>query len=112
MTFGKKRREQREKRLDAGYMKAKEVLGFNGRMISADKVGYSNRFPDNVVVYNSNVCTAEGKIWFGDVDVTKDGAKLTALAEALGEKVYVLREMDGRFDNEGAPKLDRAVASF
>jgi hypothetical protein len=109
MTFGKKRRE---KRLDDGYMKSQEILGHCGKMLSASKTGYFQRFPGNVVVFNANVCTADGKIWFGDVDVTKDEEKLKALAEALGEKVYVLREMDGRFDNEGAPKLDRAVASF
>jgi hypothetical protein len=98
--------------LDESYMKAQEILGFAGRMLSADKFRYTLRYPDNVVVFNSNVCTAAGKIWFGDADVTKDEAKFKALAEALGEKVYVLRELDGRFDNEGAPLLDRAVASF
>jgi hypothetical protein len=98
--------------LDESYMKAQEILGYAGRMLSADKSRYTLRYPDNVVVFNSNVCTAAGKIWFGDADVTKDEAKFKALAEALGEKVYVLRELDGRFDNEGAPLLDRAVASF
>jgi hypothetical protein len=98
--------------LDESYMKAQEILGFAGRMLSVDKSRYTLRFPDNVVVFNSNVCTEAGKIWFGDVDVTKDEDKFKALAEALGEKVYVLRELDGRFDNEGVPLLDRAVASF
>lgn len=82
-----------------------------GRMVSASKSDYSCRFPTHVVVFNANVCTkTHGKIWHGDVDITKDEAKLIELAKALGEDVYVLREMDGRFENEGEPKLDSARA--
>jgi hypothetical protein len=95
-------------KLDEAYVKAEEVLGRCGRMLSSSKTG----IPGHLTVFNANVCTKAGKIWFGDLDVTQNEAKLKALAEALGEKVYVLREMDGRFDNEGAPLLDRAVASF
>jgi len=98
--------------LDESYKKAEEVLGFCGRMICGSKVSYFNDFPDNVVVFNANVCTKAGKIWYGDLDVTVDWAKLQALALALGEKVYVLREADGRFDKEDNPKLSKAVASF
>jgi hypothetical protein len=36
-------------------------------------------------------------------------SKVVALAEALGEKLYVLREHDARFENEANPKLDKAV---
>ena len=67
---------------------------------------------DNLTVFNANVCTAAGKIWYGDLDVTRDEHMLRALAELLGEKVYVLREMDARFEDEANPKLDKAVASF
>jgi len=85
-----------------------EILGYCGRMISASKTGISG----HITVFNANVCTAAGKIWFGDLDVTKDEAKLKELAHALGEKIYVLRERDARFENEGAPLLENAVASF
>lgn len=91
------------------YTQATEILGMPGRLVSASKSGYSTQYPNNVVVFNSNVCTKNGKIWFGDIDVTKDEAKLKELAEALGERIYVIREMDGRFENEAKPKLDNAV---
>lgn len=88
---------------------AEEILGPFGQMLSGSKVMYVRQFPDNVAIFNANVCTSKGKIWFGDLDVTKDQEKLRTLAEALGEKVYVLREHDGRFDNENSPKLEKAV---
>lgn len=93
----------------AHQLTATEILGLPGRLISASKIDYSQRHPDNIVVFNSNICTNEGKIWFGDIDVTLDSAKLKELAETLGTKVYVLREMDARFENENTPLLDKAV---
>ena len=82
-----------------------------GRMISGSKSGYNQRFPNNVVVFNANICTQEdGKIWYGDLDITRDSASLSSLAQSLGKEVYVLREMDARFDNEAKPKFERAVA--
>lgn len=91
------------------YEQVTEILGMCGRMIDASKSDYCRRHPTNVVVFNSNVCTKDGKIWYGDIDVTLDEDKLKTLAEAIGEKVYVLYEMDGRFDNEGSPELEKAV---
>jgi hypothetical protein len=83
----------------------------NGRMISGSKSFYSNAFPKNFVVFNANICTrTKGKIWYGDLDVTKDEEKLKELAANAGEDLYILREMDGRFENEAKPLLDRAVA--
>jgi len=78
-------------------------------MISASKCDYNRAHPKHIVVFNGNVCTEDGKIWYGDIDVTLDEDKLKQLAEAIGEKIYVLYEMDGRFDNEDTPQLDRAV---
>ena len=88
---------------------AVEILGPCGRMISQSKSSYLDRFPNNDVVFNGNVCIESGKIWFGDLDITKSEEQIKALAEALGEPVYVLREMDARFNNESSPRLDKAV---
>jgi len=88
----------------------KRVLGFDGRLISGSKGQYRYDNPTNVVVFNGNVCTeSEGKIWYGDFDVTVEEEKLKALAKEFGEKVYLLYESDARFENEAAPKLDKAV---
>jgi hypothetical protein len=72
-----------------------------GRMISGSKSGYRERYPDNLVVFNANIATkSRGKIWYGDLDVTLDYEKLASVAEALKEDLFVLYEMDGRFENE------------
>lgn len=93
------------------YEQATEILGMCGRMVDASKSDYSRAHPGHIVVFNSNVCTEDGKIWYGDIDVTLDKAKLIELAKAIGKDVHVLYEMDGRFENEGTPQLDKAVYS-
>ena len=44
--------------------------------------------------------------------MTKNEANLTALAVAIGETIFVLREHDARFENEANPVFENAVASF
>lgn len=98
----------------SAYNVASGILGHCGRMISGSKSLYNRQHPKNVVVFNANVCTrSRGKIWYGDLDVTRDERKLMELAAALDEDVYVLHEHDARFENEAKPRLDkaRAVAS-
>ena len=86
------------------YYKAFEDAGLTlGRMIFGSKSGYWERHPDNLVVFNANVVTKRGgKVWYGDLDVTREFEKLKDVADALGEDLYVLREMDARFENENA----------
>jgi hypothetical protein len=88
------------------------ALGWPGRMISGSKSGYRDRNPNNLVVFNSNICTDAGKIWFGDVDVTADLNVLCEAAKSSNSKFYVLYEMDGRFENEERPRIDRAIVTF
>lgn len=72
-----------------------------GRMISHSKSGYRDKFPDNEVYFNSNIFVlGEGKIWYGDIDLTKEKDKLENIAKQIGKDLYILREMDGRFENE------------
>ncbi len=87
-----------------------EHLGYFARMISGSKSSYSNSYPDNFVIFNANVCTKEdGKIWYGDLDLTIDEPKLKALAAELQKEIYVLYEKDGRFSDELNPPIDRFV---
>jgi len=89
---------------------ARDILGQCGRMISASKSEYRSKHLGSIVVFNANVCTgSQGKIWFGDIDVSAAMDKLELLADAIGETIYVLYEMDARFENEYSPRLDRAV---
>lgn len=91
---------------------ASKILGPCGAIISGSKSGYVERNPDNLAVFNSNICTEEGKIWWGDLDVTLSQSKLSDLAFEIEEDIYVLYEMDGRFENESSPKIGNFVAKF
>lgn len=75
--------------------------GFHfGRMLSGSKISP----PGQTCVWNANVVTRSmGKVWYGDLNLTKDGDKLKAIASEIGEPLYVLREMDCRFETEGDP---------
>jgi len=78
-----------------------------GRMISGNKRGPEGHY----CVFNANVCIkSKGKIWFGDLDLTSDMPDLERLANEVGESVYVLYEMDARFQNESSPLYENAVA--
>ena len=86
-------------------------LGVPGRMVGLSKSGYREAYPRHLAVFNSNVCFSGGKVWWGDVDLTIDEPSLEALAARTGETVYVLYELDGRFQHEPDPLLERAVYS-
>lgn len=89
---------------------AEAVLGPSGRMIWHSKSGYNERFPDRAPLWNANICTRDGKIWFGDLDLHHDEEPLLVLSRSLGKTVYVLSEPDGRFfGKDEHPRLDRAV---
>lgn len=68
-----------------------------GRMISGSK-----KSPEGCIcVWNANVVTkSEGKVWFGDLNLTHEGDKLKEIAVEVGEPLYVLGEHDCRFDTE------------
>lgn len=85
-----------------------ELLGWPGRMISFSKSGYRERRPDHAAVFNANVCLLDGKVWFGDLDLTVDEPRILALAERLGQVVFVLYEGDGHFRHEEQPLLKQA----
>jgi len=68
-----------------------------GRMISGSKSAPKGQF----CVWNANaVVKSAGKIWFGDLNLTKDSKALNEIAKMIGEPIYILREMDARFKTE------------
>ena len=87
-----------------------------GRMISGSKSMYKHANPDNLVVFNANVATKKsGKVFYGDIDLTFDFDDLKDVADELKEDLYILREMDGRFENENLPieeMIKRAVSTI
>lgn len=79
-------------------------LGHPGRMIAGSKLSYHTKNPNNFVLFNANIITKDnGKIWFGDIDITKDGPILKEIAKDIDAVLYILREMDARFSKEGDP---------
>ena len=103
----------REQQINAAFQSVGLYLG---RMISGSKSHYCETYPDNVVYFNANIVTEkDGKIWYGDLDLTKTGHLLECVASTIGEPLYVLREMDCRFENEEDPfnkQKEKAVASY
>jgi len=86
------------------------ILGHTSRLIAGSKSTYRKTYPKNLVVFNSNVVVEGlGKVWHGDLDLTRDEALLVRLAELTDREVYVLPEMAGRFENEKNPKLSQTV---
>jgi hypothetical protein len=72
-----------------------------GRMLSLSKSDYREKHPNNEVFFNCNIFTEEdGKIWYGDIDYTKEIDILEKIATKLDRTLYILKELDGRFDNE------------
>lgn len=100
--------------IDEIYKVLSETLGLNGRMLSGSKSTYYNMYPDHITVFNANIVvkldTGEfEKIWYGDVDITLDENALKSVALDAGCELYVLYEMDGRFEFEDSPRIDNYV---
>lgn len=60
------------------------------------------------IIYNANIIIGEKKVWFGDF-YKHETYKLDLLSKISNEVVYLLREMDCRFETEYSPKLKNAV---
>ena len=72
-----------------------------GRIIGWSKSGYMKKYPNNEVYFNANIFVfGEGKVWFGDLDLTLDKPMLEEISKEIGKKLYIVKEMDGRFENE------------
>jgi hypothetical protein len=89
-----------------------DYLGFPGVMISGSKSGYRDRHPKNLVVFNGNVCVGLEKVWWGDVDITSTKDTLISLSKVLNNVIFILNEMDGRFENEDEPLIGNYIAKF
>jgi len=74
---------------------------YDGRMIGGSKSFYKQDHPDDLIVFNANVLmSGYGKVWYGDLNLTKDYLVLKEIAQTLNATLYILWEMDGRFGEE------------
>lgn len=77
---------------------------YDARMISGSKSGYRGRYPKNDVVFNANIFTpSNGRVWYGDLDITFDNKVLQEICNEIGEEMIVVSEMFGRFGAENRP---------
>lgn len=73
----------------------------NGKILSIHKSDYKREYPNNEIYFNANIFVlGEGKVWYGDIDVTREKEKLETIAKEINQDLFILREMDGRFENE------------
>lgn len=90
---------------------AEALLGSIGKMVGASKSIYLYNNPNHCVVFNANICTKEdGKIWYGDIDLTIEHKSLQELAQKLNKTIYVLPEPAARFDKEKSPSFKDYIA--
>lgn len=80
------------------------AFGMRGQLLDGSK-------SDRETVYNANIVIGTQKYWWGDFR-KHWRHKLSMVASLLNEKVYLLREMDARFETEGKPKLEKAVFAY
>jgi len=79
-------------------------LGVCGNLLSGSKSTYRRYYQDDKIEFNSNLlCMEYDKVWYGDINITKSGDLLKEIASESGITLYVLSEMDARFENEGKP---------
>ena len=88
------------------------LLGYPGKILTWSKRVYRKQHPDDVIVFNSNIFIEGVKMWFGDLNVTKSREVLSNFAKEYGTKMYILYELDGRFECEYNPRLENAAAVF
>ena len=84
-------------------------LGHKGHMVGGSKSIYSYDHPNNFVIFNANLVIDKTKVWYGDIDLTLSIDNIKQLAEELNTDLYILYEMDARFENETSPLLDKAA---
>lgn len=83
-----------------------EILGFPSQMLSSSKSAYASQYPDHTVFFNACIFNSKRQqIWWGDLDLTKDSAKLQNVANQIGT-IYVTKEKPYRWDGLGDGKLE------
>lgn len=89
-----------------------DLLGARGKLLSASKSIYSYDNPKNLVVFNANLVIDGKKVWYGDIDLTLQYQRLKTISSYVNKKVYILSEIDARFENEEKPKIENAIAEI
>lgn len=87
-----------------------EILGAVGRLLSASRSGYLDAHPGHAVFFNANIFDSGAYLlWYGDIDLTTDGSLLQALADELGEDIYVTSENPYRWESPTVEVLEADI---
>lgn len=82
-------------------------LGTSGRMLSASKSMYRDKFPDHKIYFNACLFDKDLKqIWYGDIDLDIDKESLQMLANYLKEPIYLTIEQPFRWDGLKEEHID------
>ena len=66
-----------------------------GRKMAPSYPHYFAAHPDNIIIRRANILTKEqGRIWWGDLDLTLEMDDLKQLAKDINQEIWILREMD------------------
>ena len=86
----------------------------DGRMIGFSKSGYSKNFPKNEIYFNASIFTEKyGKIWWGDIDLTKNSETIQEIADELGLDLFILSEFDSyQNENKGFDEIKKISKRF
>lgn len=88
----------------------------SGRILSEHKSEYKKLYSTDHILFNANVFTLEeGKIWYGDINLTQEYNLLQSISEQLDRDIYILNELDGRYDNEFLPSskiIEKAICKI
>ena len=96
------------------YNVFKKYNFYNGRCLGSKSGNRKNNpvdyfiFNANIAIYNEKSSKLE-KIWFGDLNITKDYKILKEISEDIHQVLYIFHEMDGRFGNEDNISIERSV---
>lgn len=87
------------KKIDRTF--SKHGFGF-ARMIGGSKTLYRDAHPGDDILFNANIFSdkEKKKVWYGDLNITKDAEALQAVADELEDRLYIVPEMYGRFGAE------------
>jgi len=72
-----------------------------GRLITGSKSSYRENHPNDLIIFNANILIqSKGKIWHGDLNITKDAKILQRICNEINEKMIIVSEMLCRFGME------------
>lgn len=76
-----------------------------GRLLGYSKSVYRFAYPDDKIYFNANIFTSDGKVWYGDLNLTQDEKELKKIAKEIGKELFILDEYSGRFVDKPVKEL-------